>query len=147
MKKLTRPFLLTSLLLLSGGAWWFYPTTPQAWTTGQTVILAGQVRAGIDSLGPSKITVTLVGSNCYTSGDLMPSFSRVTYAALATGKWAVTLIGTDSITCQGGAKPTYTVRIEHPVLEQSGQVIEYSGLVIPATNGDTTQLRSIVAAQ
>lgn len=135
----------SSLLLFIGVC--FSPGTPQALTQQQTVVIAGQALAGSDTLFNAKITITLVGSPCYTSTDLMPSVSVTTYSSPTTGLWSKTIVGTDSISCSGGQTPTYDIIVEDDVLTASGQKIEYRGLSIPATNGATTQLRTIVSQQ
>lgn len=122
------------------------PVSAMALTQGQQVVVAGQAIAGADTLGGAKVSITLVGGACWTGTDLMPSFTTITYATSA-GNWSKAIIGTDSITCAGGVTPTYTIQIEHPVLTLSGQMIKYEGLRIPATNGSTTQLRTIVNQQ
>lgn len=135
-------------LLLTTGMWLCYPTTSQALHQGQTVVLAGQALAGADTMGNATVTITLSGSNCYTTTDLVPSFSK-TVTASSTGAWTATIIGTDSIWCAGGSNshPTYTVRIQSSVVDKTGVAFEYEGLSIPASNGQTTQLRAIVASQ
>lgn len=122
------------------------PTLAYCLHAGQTVVLTGQAIAGSDTLKNAKITITLSGGTCYTTTDLMPSVSVVTYAD-ANGNWSKSIVGTDSISCVGNDDATYSVQIEHPFLSVSGQIIRYDGLVIPATNGANTTLRSIVAAQ
>ena len=123
-----------------------YCTSARALTTGQTVVLAGQAIAGSDTLKYAQVNITLAGGSCYTSTDLMPGVTLVTYADV-NGNWSRRVVGTDSIFCVSSQKATYTVEIKHPVLDQSGQQIRYQGLVIPATNGATTQLRTIVSQQ
>jgi hypothetical protein len=120
--------------------------TAHALTTAQTVVIAGQALAGSDTLGNAKIIITLVGSPCYTTTDLMPSASITTYAN-AAGVWSKSIVGSDSISCVSGATPTYTIEVQHSVLTKSGMHLVYGGLAIPATNGATTQLRTIIAAQ
>jgi len=133
-----RVLILLAILLIPVSGW--------ALTTAQTVVLAGQAIAGSDTLKNAQIKITLVGSICWTTTDLMPAVTITTYAN-SSGNWSKSIVGTDSITCRGGGKPTYSVEILHSVLQQSGQTIRYDGLVIPATAGATTQLRTILSQQ
>jgi hypothetical protein len=117
-----------------------------AMSNSQTTVLSGQVTVGIDTLKYATVKITLVGpQRYYTSTDLVPSVTIATKAD-ANGNWSYRIIGTDSLhcgTCDIAA--TYNVVIEHPTLSNSGQKIEYNGLTIPANNGGTTQLRTIIA--
>lgn len=133
-----RFIILIAVCVVTSSAW--------ALSTGEQVKLTGQAIAGADTLGGAKITITLVGGACWTTNDLMPSFTTITYATSA-GNWEKYIVGTDSIRCAGGVTPTYTVQISHPVLDLAGQVIKYEGLRIPANNAQATTLKSIVNQQ
>jgi hypothetical protein len=115
--------------------------------TAQKTTLYDWATIGVDTLYGAKVSITLVGStNFYSSTDLVPPMTWVVYASPTTAVWEKTLFGTDSLSAPGGAAATYNILIEHPMLELSGQKIEYHDLVIPA-NGTTTRLRTIVAGQ
>lgn len=123
-----------------------YPASPLALSQAQTVVLAGRVFAGPDSLAYAQVTATLTSSNCWTSTDVVGPCSK-TVTADANGAWTMTLIGTDSLTCKGGFSPTYTLTMKSAPFDKVGVTIQYDGLSIPATNGSTTQLQAILAAQ
>lgn len=135
MKFLTA-ILTLGLILVS----WFALAFPL--TVGQTVNLTGQALIGSDTSGNAKIIITLVGAPCYTSTDLMPATSIVTFAN-AAGNWSEVIVGTDSISCVSGSTPTYTVEVQM----KNGHKTIYGGLIIPANNGGARTLRSIIAAQ
>lgn len=140
MKRLIFP------LLISAGLYLMATGTALPLTTAQTVVVAGQALAGSDTLSQARVTITLVGAPCYTSTDLMPPVSIVFYANTA-GNWTRSIVGTDSISCAGGLLATYSIKIEHEVLQKSGIKQEYNNLRIPACSGCTTQLRTIVSQQ
>jgi len=116
-----------------------------ALTNAQTTTLAGRATIGVDTLKYATVKITLVGSSRFFTGtDLVPSVS-VFVTADNTGAWSRKIIGTDSLSCgKCGVSATYDITIEHPILDRSGQKIEYRGLSIPA-NGSTTQLLSIIS--
>lgn len=135
--------LRTSLLLVVIGLTLFVAGSAHGLTTAQTVVIAGQALAGSDTLSNARVDITLVGAPCFTTTDLMPAVTITTYANSA-GNWQKQIVGSDSISCVGGAVATYLIQIfsSSDVLK-----VTYSGLRIPATNGSTTQLRTIVASQ
>jgi len=125
-----------------------YDIAPTNSTPGsQQTTLYDWATIGVDTLKGATVTITLSGaSDFYTSTDLVPAASWVVKASTTTGLWEKPIFGTDSLSCTGGGSAVYSVTIEHPILDQVGQVIRYDNLVIPA-NGATTRLRTVVAGQ
>lgn len=117
-----------------------------ALSQGYTVVLAGKVFAGPDSLAYATVTATLNNSHCWTTEDVIFPCSK-TVTADANGAWSMTLVGTDSLTCAGGGHPTYSLTMKSSIFDKVGVTIQYDGLSIPATDGATTQLRTIVSQQ